>query len=139
LHRYVFHWVGKTRAGRRFHFLLHGVHHEFPQDKDRLVMPIGFTIPHALLFFFVFRLVAGPALGELVFTGFAVGYLMYDGIHYAVHHFKLEGRMFRWVRRHHMMHHHQDHAGGFGVSSPLWDLVFGTMPKPKGRPQSRTL
>lgn len=139
LHRYMFHWVGSSRAGRRTHFLLHGVHHEFPQDRDRLVMPIGFSIPFAVGFYFLFVSTFGPALGQIVWTGFAIGYLTYDGTHYAVHHFKLENRVFKWVRKHHMMHHHQDHSGGFGVSSPLWDLVFGTMPKPKGRPQSKTL
>ena len=65
------------------------------------------------------------------YAGFAVGYLAYDGTHYAVHHFKQTSRIGKFLKRHHMLHHHADHDGGFGVSSPLWDYVFGTMPQIK--------
>jgi sterol desaturase/sphingolipid hydroxylase (fatty acid hydroxylase superfamily) len=139
LHRWVFHWVGSSRAGRRFHFLLHGVHHEFPQDKDRLVMPLGFSLPVGSLFYLGIVAVFGLRLADPIFSGFAIGYLLYDGTHYAVHHFKMTSAVGRAIKKHHMMHHHQDHSGGFGVSTPLWDLVFRTMPKPKGRPKSSTL
>ncbi len=129
LHRYVFHWVNDTPRGRRIHFLLHGVHHDYPNDKDRLVMPLGFSTPMAVLFYGLYRGLLGVTHGEPFFAGFVVGYLMYDGTHYAVHHFKMTTRVGKWLRKHHMTHHHADHEGGFGVSSPLWDLVFGTMPK----------
>jgi sterol desaturase/sphingolipid hydroxylase (fatty acid hydroxylase superfamily) len=106
------------------------VHHDFPNDKDRLVMPLGFSIPLAVVFYVLYCVIVfGPRLGEPFFAGFIVGYLCYDGTHYAVHHFRPTTRVGRWVRRHHMLHHHADHDGGFGVSSPLWDLVFRTMPR----------
>ncbi|MFO0676466.1 MAG: sterol desaturase family protein [Polyangiaceae bacterium] len=133
LHRWVFHWVNDTSWGRRIHFLLHGVHHDFPNDKDRLVMPLGASIPMAMIFFFVFRLVLGATRVEPFFAGFILGYLAYDGTHYAIHHFKQTTRVGKWLRRHHMLHHHADHHGGFGVSSPLWDYVFRTIPEPKRR------
>ncbi len=129
LHRYVFHWMKETPRGRRIHFLLHGVHHDYPNDRDRLVMPLGFSVPLAVVFYAVFYFTLGRAVGEPFFAGFVLGYLGYDGTHYAVHHFKLTSRVGKWVRKHHMLHHHADHAGGFGVSTPLWDLVFQTMPK----------
>jgi sterol desaturase/sphingolipid hydroxylase (fatty acid hydroxylase superfamily) len=128
LHRWVFHWVDDTARGRRIHFLLHGVHHDFPNDKDRLVMPLGFSLPLGSLFFGLFLLVCGIRLAEPLFAGLVLGYLTYDGTHYAVHHFKPKTRIGRFVKRHHMLHHHMDHDGGFGVSSPLWDIVFRTMP-----------
>src|SRR5688500_17058870 len=51
LHRYVFHFIGLTPWQRRFHFIFHGVHHDFPQDSRRLVMPLGVSIPIGLFFF----------------------------------------------------------------------------------------
>lgn len=135
LHRWVFHWFEDTPRGRRIHFLLHGVHHDYPNDKDRLVMPLLTSIPLGVLFAAAFIGSAGWRLGEPLFAGFTLGYLLYDGTHYAVHHFKQTTRLGRFIKRHHMLHHHMDHDGGFGVSSPLWDYVFRTMPvvkKPVG-------
>lgn len=131
LHRYVFHWVNDTAWGKRAHFLLHGVHHEFPSDKDRLVMPLLTSIPFSIIFYALYIGTMGVRTGEPFFAGFILGYLGYDGTHYAVHHFKLRSRFGKWVRRHHMLHHHNDHDGGFGVSTPLWDIVFRTMPRTK--------
>jgi sterol desaturase/sphingolipid hydroxylase (fatty acid hydroxylase superfamily) len=133
LHRYVFHWMSDTPWGRRIHFVLHGVHHDYPNDKDRLVMPLGASLPLGVLFYLMYYFTVGPVLGEAMYAGMALGYMTYDGTHYAVHHFKQRTRLGRWIRRHHMLHHHADHSGGFGVSSPLWDLVFRTMPAPKRR------
>ncbi len=136
LHRFVFHWTGETALAKRFHFLIHGVHHDFPRDRDRLVMPLGASIPFGILFYALFYFLLGQRFGEPFFAGFVLGYLGYDGTHYAVHHFRQTTRIGKWVKRHHMRHHYADHHGGFGVSSPLWDLVFHTMPQTK--PQTRS-
>ena len=133
LHRWVFHWMKDTPAGRRIHFLLHGVHHEYPSDKDRLVMPLGFSIPLGILIYVAIYFTIGQLYGEAIFAGLVLGYLGYDGTHYAVHHFRQKTRLGRFVKRHHMLHHHVDNEGGFGVSTPLWDVIFGTMPRPKQR------
>jgi dihydroceramide fatty acyl 2-hydroxylase len=134
LHRWVFHWMKDTPTGRRIHFLLHGVHHDYPSDKDRLVMPLGFSIPLGIMVYAIIYFAIGQLYGEAVYAGMIVGYLMYDGTHYAVHHFRQTTRVGKFVKRHHMLHHHVDNEGGFGVSTPLWDVVFGTMPRPKQRP-----
>ncbi len=131
LHRYVFHWTNDTPWGKRLHFLLHGVHHEYPNDKDRLVMPLLMSVPLAVIFYLLFTLTMGRALGEPTFAGFVVGYLFYDGTHYYVHHFVPTMRWGKLLRRHHLTHHHADHDGGFGVSTPLWDVVFRTLPVKK--------
>jgi dihydroceramide fatty acyl 2-hydroxylase len=132
LHRYVFHWTKDNAWGRRVHFLLHGVHHDFPNDGDRLVMPLLTSVPLAIIFYVSFYfLLGGVRYCEPFYAGFAIGYLAYDGTHYAVHHFKQTSRIGKFVKRHHMLHHHADHSGGFGVSSPIWDFVFGTMPQVK--------
>ena len=129
LHRWVFHWTNDTAFGRRAHFLAHGVHHDYPSDKDRLVMPLGVSIPIGTLFYFAFTAAFGVHMGELFYVGFGIGYLSYDGTHYYVHHFRQTTRIGKFLKKHHMTHHHADHDGGFGVSTPLWDLVFRTMPR----------
>ncbi len=134
LHRYVFHWMKDTPRGRRVHFLLHGVHHDYPNDKDRLVMPLLTSVPLALLFLVLFVTVLGRVVTEPFFAGFVVGYLFYDGTHYFVHHFVPTSRWGKLLRRHHLTHHHADHHGGFGVSSPLWDIVFRTLPAKQRKP-----
>lgn len=127
LHRWLFHWTNDSAWGKRIHFLLHGVHHDFPNDKDRLVMPLPTSIPLAAIFYALFWFTMGPR-GVAFYVGWGIGYLIYDGTHYAVHHFKQTSRVGKYLRKHHMLHHHADHDGGFGVSSPLWDIVFRTMP-----------
>ena len=132
LHRYVFHWTKDTAFGRRVHFLLHGVHHDYPNDSDRLVMPLLTSLPLAVIFYTAFYFAfGGVRLAEPFYAGYVIGYLCYDGTHYAVHHFKQTSAIGKFLKRHHMLHHHADHSGGFGVSSPLWDHVFGTMPQVK--------
>jgi dihydroceramide fatty acyl 2-hydroxylase len=130
LHRYVFHFIREATWAQKLHFFLHGVHHDFPSDKDRLVMPLGASLPMAVLFYGIFYgLTGGIRLAEPLYIGFALGYLAYDGTHYAVHHFKQTTRIGKFLKKHHMKHHHGDNFGGFGVSSPLWDVVFNTMPR----------
>jgi dihydroceramide fatty acyl 2-hydroxylase len=128
LHRAIFHWTNDAAWGRRIHFLLHGVHHDFPSDKDRLVMPLPTSFFLAVIFYALFTVTMNRTFGEPFFAGFVVGYLFYDGTHYYVHHFVPTTRWGKFLRRHHMTHHHADHDGGFGVSTPLWDMVFRTMP-----------
>jgi len=111
------------------HFIIHGVHHDHPNDKMRLVMPPGASIPLALLFFAVFWLIFGLPTGLPLFAGFLVGYLVYDYTHYYLHHAVPKTDLGKHLREQHMRHHFQDHRYGFGVSSPIWDAVFGTLPR----------
>jgi sterol desaturase/sphingolipid hydroxylase (fatty acid hydroxylase superfamily) len=127
LHRWVFHYSGPRPWQRRMFFVLHGVHHDFPQDADRLVMPLGASIPLGVAFYALFRVAFGPALAGPLFVGLGLGYLAYDGTHFAVHHFRMGSRVGRWLKRYHMIHHHTGIDARYGVSSPLWDWVFGTM------------
>ena len=94
-------------------------------------MPLLTSVPLAVIFYSLFYVTVGRQMAAPFFAGFVVGYRCYDGTHDAVHHFKQTSRIGRFVKRHHMLHHHADHDGGFGVSSPLWDVVFRTMPSIK--------
>lgn len=115
-----------TSFRQRHYFLAHGVHHDFPNDSKRLVIPPSMSIPLGVLFFAAFRLVFGAAAGPALFAGFTLGYLIYDTVHYAVHHFSLHGRVMLYLKKKHFRHHYQNSRRDFGVSSPLWDWVLGT-------------
>ncbi len=129
LHRLVFHWEPDHPIGARLHFIIHGVHHNHPNDRLRLVMPPAASIPLALLFLGLFVLVLGTPSAFPVFGGLLAGYLVYDYTHYHLHHHTPRTDLGRRLREQHMRHHFQDHRYGFGVSSPLWDHVFRTLPR----------
>jgi sterol desaturase/sphingolipid hydroxylase (fatty acid hydroxylase superfamily) len=129
LHRLVFHYEPRSKLGKRFFWLLHGVHHDWPNDKLRLVFPPAISIPLAFLFWWIYTTTFGEAYRYAAFAGIATGYLSYDMIHYYVHHFAPKDPVFKFLRRYHLAHHFKDHHHGFGVSSPIWDYVFGTRPK----------
>ncbi|MCB0827607.1 MAG: sterol desaturase family protein [Solirubrobacterales bacterium] len=131
LHRLLFHWQPKFKGGDKINFIIHGVHHDHPNDPMRLVMPPAASLPLAVIFFGAFMLVFGSPAGYPAFAGFLVGYLIYDYTHYYVHHFAPKSSMGKKVREHHMRHHFQDHHYGYGVSSPVWDYVFRTVPRSK--------
>ncbi len=133
LHRIVFHWDPDHPVGHRLHFIIHGVHHDHPNDRMRLVMPPGASIPLAALFFGLFWLIFGIPTALALFAGFLTGYLIYDYTHYYLHHFVPRSDFGKRLRESHMRHHFQDHRYGFGVSSPFWDKVFRTVPRTRNR------
>src|SRR4051794_30689986 len=126
IHRLVFHFEPDSGPGARFHWIIHGVHHDHPNDPLRLVMPPSVSIPLALAFWGLFVLVLGSPWAHVFAAGFLAGYLMYDMTHYHVHHHRPRTKLGKLVRELHMRHHFQDDTKGFGVSAPFWDYVFGT-------------
>ena len=129
LHRLVFHWEPDHPLGSRLHFVIHGVHHDHPNDRFRLVMPPAASIPLALIFLGVFVLALGTPAAYPAFGGLLAGYLAYDYTHFHLHHHTPRTTLGKRLREQHMRHHFQDHRYGFGVSSPLWDYVFRTVPR----------
>src|SRR6476469_1032737 len=128
IHRHIFHYEPKTRWGKKLHFIVHGVHHDYPNDATRLVMPPSVSIPLAVVFWVTFALVFGR-FAPAISGGFAFGYVCYDSIHYATHHFQMKGRIGSWLKQYHLRHHYKDDHAGYGVSSPLCDYVFRTTRK----------
>jgi len=126
LHRIVFHFEPEEGFGARMHWIIHGVHHDHPNDPLRLVMPPAVSVPLGALVFGVMYLIFGAQYAPGLGAGFFVGYLVYDMTHYYVHHFRPQGRLGRALRERHMRHHFQDETRGFGISAPYWDEVFGT-------------
>jgi sterol desaturase/sphingolipid hydroxylase (fatty acid hydroxylase superfamily) len=133
IHRVIFHFEPERGIGARLHWMIHGVHHDHPNDPLRLVMPPAASVPLALLFYAAFYLVLGADLAFAFGAGFLAGYLAYDMIHYHLHHHSPRTRFGKWLRELHMRHHFQDDERGFGISAPYWDRVFGTMHVRRGR------
>jgi sterol desaturase/sphingolipid hydroxylase (fatty acid hydroxylase superfamily) len=125
LHRFAFHYEPPGKVGQRIHFLAHGIHHDYPMDSWRLVMPPIITLPLAAMFYGLFLVIFGTHASPL-FAGFLTGYVCYDLTHYAIHHFNMHSRLWLAIKNHHMRHHFQDPQRGFGVSSPLWDVICRT-------------
>ena len=126
LHRFVFHFVPQGAFQERVSFLFHGVHHQYPNDKKRLVMPITLSLVIGVVLFAL----SFPVFGTLVWAysaGFALGYLAYDMTHYSIHHFRHpKAKWFKSLWKSHIDHHFRDSSKGYGVSSSFWDRVFGT-------------
>jgi dihydroceramide fatty acyl 2-hydroxylase len=133
IHRVIFHFEPERGIGARLHWMIHGVHHDHPNDPLRLVMPPAASVPLALIFYALFWLVLGADRAFAFGAGFLAGYLAYDMIHYALHHHSPRTRLGKWLRELHMRHHFQDDERGFGISAPYWDRVFGTMHVRRGR------
>jgi len=125
VHRWIFHYQPRSKWGQRFHFMLHGVHHDYPNDASRLVMPPIVSAPLAVIFYGLFLVLFGR-YAPAVFAGLLAGYLFYDTLHYATHHFSMKRGLRLWLKKYHMRHHYQDEHAGYGVTSPLWDHLFGT-------------
>lgn len=133
-HRYVFHLVGESEAVTKFAYRIHGIHHEFPRDHGRLFMPppIGLAIM-AILFGLIYPLMGAASF--MFFSGFILGYVGYAFLHYCMHRYR-PPPLLKFLWRHHLQHHYKCPDLAYGVSSPLWDVVFRTMP-PKETARSR--
>ena len=124
LHRFFFHLPGTSRAARGVRFLAHEHHHHRPEDPSRLVatpwqlaLALALVVPFAQL---------GPS-PPMTLAGTLVAYLAYEAIHYRIHHATRPGRLMKRLRAHHLRHHAPDgHRAGFGISSPVLDVLLGT-------------
>jgi sterol desaturase/sphingolipid hydroxylase (fatty acid hydroxylase superfamily) len=132
LHRVVFHFEPAAGIGARLHWIIHGVHHDHPNDPLRLVMPPAVSVPLAALVFALLYLAFGSVYAPGLGAGFFAGYLVYDMLHYYLHHSRPHGRVGRMLRERHMRHHFQDETCGFGISAPYWDELFGTSSRATG-------
>ena len=126
IHRGIFHFEPEEGFGARLHWIIHGVHHDHPNDPLRLVMPPSVSVPLSSLFVLGFYAVLGSPLFLPFSGGFLAGYLIYDMTHYHLHHHKPKTWIGRRLRELHMRHHFEDHTTGFGISAPYWDRFFRT-------------
>lgn len=126
LHRFAFHYQPKTERSKRIVYVMHGNHHHYPRDKERLFMP---PVPSLIIASILFLLMYLPLQDRVFsfFPGFMLGYLIYGTMHYAIHAWNPPFKWMKGLWRNHHLHHYKNDHMGFGVSSTLWDHVFGTM------------
>ncbi|MEP6948956.1 MAG: sterol desaturase family protein [Ginsengibacter sp.] len=125
IHRFVFHWISENPRMQRFAYILHGNHHEFPRDRQRLFMPAAPSlIISSMVFLIMFGLMGVNVL--VFFPGFILGYLLYASMHYAIHAWNPPFKWMKPIWRNHHLHHYKNDEKGFGVSSHIWDKIFGT-------------
>lgn len=125
MHRFLFHMRIGSRVGQFVIFVMHGNHHEEPNDPDRNMMPPIISLPWSAAIWAIFLLLFG-AKGSWLFLGFAVGYVVYDSVHYACHQLPMRGRIFGRLRKHHIRHHYARREGNYAITAIFWDRVFGT-------------
>jgi len=126
MHRWMFHMVAESERATKVIYIMHGNHHHYPRDKERLFMP---PVPSLILASVIFGLLF-LAMGNAVFAffpGFMLGYLMYGSMHYAIHAWNPPVKWMKPLWRNHHLHHYKNEEKGFGVSTTIWDRVFGTM------------
>lgn len=124
-HRYIFHLISDNPKLQRIAYIMHGNHHHYPRDRQRLFMP---PLPSIILASFLFAL-QYVLLRTYVFgffPGFIIGYLLYASMHYAIHAFAPPFKFMKPLWRNHHLHHYKNESLGFGVSNIFWDYIFGT-------------
>jgi sterol desaturase/sphingolipid hydroxylase (fatty acid hydroxylase superfamily) len=125
---YVFHrWLGHDPRFRpNFFSVEHTQHH----SQGDYFTPFRVKLAHATLVGCALTvpagLVGGWAHGAAFVIGLVGAYLGYELVHFWAHVSKGHGPYGRWMRRHHFYHHFENPKVNHGVTSPLWDLVFGT-------------
>ena len=130
VHKKLFHWMGIGPLSKRFHEIVHGFHHTYPDDPQRLVMPLAVSISLASLVGGLLWLLHSPAFTVPWFTGFLAGYLFYDFMHWSTHHRRPLTRWGKKMRVHHMAHHFADIDSNLGISHRWVDRVMGTLRRP---------
>jgi len=126
MHRFVFHYIAESEQGKKINYILHGNHHEYPRDRERLFMPAAPSLIISSVIFLLMHAIMGKNVFAF-FPGFMLGYLIYGSMHYAIHAWNPPFKWMKGLWRNHHLHHYKQQERGFGVSSTFWDHVFGTM------------
>src|ERR1700757_110395 len=131
LHRFIFHFISESEDAQKVIYIIHGNHHEYPRDRERLFMPPVPSLILAcvvfMLMYFVANVLGGGNYVFAFFPGFIIGYLLYGSMHYAIHAWNPPYSWMKPLWRNHHLHHYKNEERGFGVSTTLWDRLFGTM------------
>jgi sterol desaturase/sphingolipid hydroxylase (fatty acid hydroxylase superfamily) len=128
MHKHFFHMEPDTPIKDKLQYGIHGVHHDYPRDKDRLAMPPFVSAAYAAILYLVFTLLMGD-FALYFLPGFLLGYSGYLGVHYVVHVYNPPKNFLKILWVNHAIHHYKNPDSAFGVSSPLWDYLLGTLPK----------
>jgi sterol desaturase/sphingolipid hydroxylase (fatty acid hydroxylase superfamily) len=134
LHRFLFHLEDRSKLARLL-ISSHMYHHQHPNDPKEIFVGLKTGVPVASFFALLMWIILGDWSSMIyMFTGLIVGYLLYESIHYLAHCGKPTLPLLRYLKRYHLLHHHQTSSKRFGVTTPLLDLLLGTF-QPAYRPK----
>ena len=137
LHRFAFHFEARSEKGRELIYAMHLSHHEDPKALDQLFASLRMSLPFAVIYALLAWAVTWSwQSASYLFIGLVAGYFSYEFLHYQAHHRAPRSRVFRYLKKYHMLHHHQTPDLRFGVTSPFVDYLFGTF-RSVGKPASR--
>ncbi len=124
VHRFVHHGTWRIAPGRSLHL----DHHANAKNPDNIGSPIAFFLLQYAFMSVVCWGLAGDLDRGLSFSaGLAMTYVTSECLHFWCHHGgKARSKVGRVIRRNHLGHHFRDEQTSFGLSSPVWDWVFGT-------------
>lgn len=125
LHRWIFHFEFKNPTIQKLWYPVHMLHHDIV-ERDRLVAPPLMSVPLFFVFLGLFYVWPGIPYMLPLFSGFIVGYLAYDYVHYYTHFVRATSSVGKGLRKRHMQHHYGFPDKWYGISSPFWDYVFRT-------------
>ncbi len=138
LHRFIFHYDAQSERSRRFVYVMHLSHHDDPGAADKLFASLRMSVPISICYcVLAWTMIGSWQAVAYLFTGLVVGYFSYEWLHYQAHHGAPRLRLFRYLRKYHLLHHHQTPDQRFGVTSPVVDYLFGTF-RPVGGRAPRT-
>ena len=127
LHRFIFHYAARSESGLKLVYAAHLSHHEDPGATDHLFTSLRMSVPIAAVYCLLAWAVAGSWRAAVyLFIGLVAGYFCYEWLHFQAHHGRPRLRPLRYLRKYHLLHHHRTPGLRFGVTSPLFDLAFGT-------------
>ncbi len=127
LHRWLLHYVPKSIYSEALLKRLHILHHENTKDQSQVCLPLVLQLPIWTWIYISLVLVGGGMHSSLLMVcGIAVMMTVYDIVHFSVHYMDASNPWFRYLKKHHMVHHFSKNHKKFGVTSPLWDFVFKT-------------
>lgn len=101
----------------------HAAHHADPYRYDSLPFFTGTLVGGVL--FSVLSLIIAPSMAWMGGSGFLLGYITYGLTHHALHRVKNRRGYFKYIFDLHAIHHARPHVN-YGVTSPLWDIIFKT-------------
>ena len=126
MHRFAFHFQTKNKALKHFVYLLHGAHHDYPNDDSLFMVSPITSLSAAVVHYIFFYFVLGSQIVNPFFVGIMCCYLVYDWLHHAVHSYNFKNKWFQKMKKHHLYHHFQDSEKGFGFTTVSWDKILKT-------------
>jgi len=122
MHRFVGHKKGSKQTFAREHIRHHSTAGYFTPTIKKIWLSSRVIVPVWVLSVFV----VGPWVGTAWVLGFTCSYITYEVAHYTFHAHPPRTRAGAWLRKHHFWHHYHNPNVNHGVTSPIWDIAFGT-------------